>query len=337
MKRVLNLLCVMFVLMFLVVGLIGCNSQENVESKEKLTYIGMRINPEIELVVDEEGAVVAVNAINEDGETVLAEIELVGMTVEEAAELFTSMAVELGFIDVDTKEAIVYLIADGEDEELVKEYEDKIKDKINKFFNDKGLFGKVSPEELEEYKTLAEEWQVSLKEAKMINRILELYPEMTLEEIFALSFKEKMELIKEECKKHGFTPDIREEYKEEVEKVKEEFKKMFELRKELEELEEKLEDENLTEEERLALQEEYDAKKAEVEALKEEYKEAIEKVKEEKKEKIEESKEHHKDKAQDRREEFEGKIKEHLEEFEKNKEEIERQIEEWRDKFNGGW
>ncbi|MGM9645762.1 MAG: hypothetical protein ACI3XS_03640 [Eubacteriales bacterium] len=312
---------------------IGCNLTTTVSASEDLSYVSMRINPEIELVVDKDSKVVSVNAINEDGETVLCELDLVGMTVEEAGEAFTDMAAELGFIDVDSDETTVYIMGNGEDEELVNNIEEKLTERINGYFDNKGIFGKVSRESLKEYEDLAHEWNVSERDARMVSRILELYPEMTEEEVLALSIEERIKLIKDNSVKNGLTAGLLGKYNSDVQVVKEEFANMFELRKELKKLELQLEDETLSEEELALVREEYEAKKDEYDALKEQYEATIKELKEEKLEKIEEEKEQIKEEARQRREENAEKIRDHENDFNEKREEIENSIREWRDKY----
>ena len=139
MKKLCKLLSVLLCVVMACACFIGCNTDATDAKAEELSYVSMRINPEIELVVDEEGIVVAVNAINEDGETVICQLELVGMTVEEAGEAFTAMATELGFIDLNAEQATVYILTEGENDEFVKEIEEKITEKINGFFDKKGV------------------------------------------------------------------------------------------------------------------------------------------------------------------------------------------------------
>ena len=67
------------------------------------TYVSMRINPEIEVIANEEGEVISANAVNEDGEVVLSDLNLTGMTVDEAGEAFADKSTELGYIDVNTE------------------------------------------------------------------------------------------------------------------------------------------------------------------------------------------------------------------------------------------
>lgn len=69
MRKFSKMLCVVFSLMFMFVALAGCDSTSTEsDNTQKLSYVSMRINPEIELVVDENNLVVAANAINEDGD-----------------------------------------------------------------------------------------------------------------------------------------------------------------------------------------------------------------------------------------------------------------------------
>ncbi|MBQ9124442.1 MAG: hypothetical protein IJY14_02005 [Acholeplasmatales bacterium] len=329
MKRFGKVLKVSSCLALMSLCLVGCNSDSNTEEKE-FSYVSLRINPEIELVVDSEGLVVAANAINEDGETVLCELNLVGLSAEDAGEAFTETATELGFLDVDSQNATVYLLVEGENEELVEEIEEEIKEEINDFFDKKGIYGKVSPEELEEYEALATEWGVSLKDAMIIDRIMELYPEMTLEEILALSFKERIDLIKEDKIKNGLPAHIRDDYKEAVEALKEEYSEFFELAEELKALYDTIKNEELTEEEIEAIKAEIEAKKVQFEELKAQFEAAVMELKMEHKAKIDEVRMEIRMHAHERRERFEAKMMLHEQLFQERKAEIEAQIKEWR-------
>ena len=309
---------------------VGCGSTETAKAEE-LSYVSMRINPEIELVVDNGGEVVAANAINEDGETVLSELDLSEMTVEEAGEAFTDVATELGFIDVAAEDATVYILAESNDEEFAQDLEKRLTEKINGYFDKKGIFGKVAPEALDEFKTLAEEWGVSLKDARMIQRILELYPEMTAEEILALTMRERIDLIKDDHVKNGLPANLRGEYKLAVDALMEEYAELFTLQAEWKELARQLRDEELTDDARALLQEQLDALKTEIDTLRAEYEAAVAALKAEKREQVDEIKNEIKQQAQERREEFEGRLREHEEALLENAEAIEIAIRDWRE------
>ena len=55
------------------IGMTAACSKKTASAEEATTYVSLRINPEVELLADEDGTVIASNAINEDGEVVLGD------------------------------------------------------------------------------------------------------------------------------------------------------------------------------------------------------------------------------------------------------------------------
>ena len=276
-----------------------------------LTYIGLRINPEIEMVTDETGTVVSANAVDADGEVVLSEVELEGKTAEDAVVDFTETAVDLGYMDPEAGKDTVYVDVNGENTEVVEKVEKSLSDKLMKFFERKGITGKVSKEVLDTYLAAAEEWDVTPGHAKMIARVLEANPELTYDELLNLTVKELIELLKTNVKDNNVSADLKGDYKDAVKALKEEYKEMFELREAIEDIEDDLEDaleeddddddDKLTEEEIAALKAELEEKKAALEALEKEYKEKLDAIKAEYKASSEQAREEHKKEAEDRK------------------------------------
>ena len=276
-----------------------------------LTYIGLRINPEIEMVTDETGTVVSANAVNTDGEVVLSEVELEGKTAEEAVVDFTETAVDLGFMDPEAGKDTVYVDVNGENAEVVEKVEKTLSDKLMKFFEKKGIAGKVSKEVLDTYLAAAEEWNVTPGHAKIIARVLEANPELTYDELLNLTVKDLLELLKTNVKENNVAADLKGDYKDAVKALKDEFKELFELREAIDDIEDDIEDareeddddddDKLTEEEIAALEAELAEKKAALEALEKEYKEKLDALKAEFKVSSEKAREEHKKEAEERK------------------------------------
>lgn len=256
-----------------------------------MTYISMRINPEIELVADEDGTVVAVNPVNEDGEVVLTDTELVGMNVADAGAAFTEAATELGYIDTESDNNTVYVDVLGENEEIEEQIEKKLSEKITHFFRNKGIGGKVSPETLEKYADKVDEWGVSAGHAKAILRVLELYPEMTEQEVLALSVPERLALIKDYAKTNGLTVKLQKQLKADKEALREEYAEMFMLEQQIKDLEKQLESKELTEEQKAELQAQLEQAIPRYEELHTAYRDAITTLKNTHKQKLQEEKE----------------------------------------------
>ena len=268
-----------------------------------LTYIGLRINPEIEMVADENGVIVSANAVNEDGEVVLSEVELEGKTAEDATEAFTETAVDLGYLDPAKAKDTVYVDVNGENAEVVAKVEKSLSDKVMKYFEKKGIAGKVSKEVLDTYLATAEEWGVTPGHAKMIARVLEANPELTYDALLNLTVKDLIALLSAEKHADKIAAPVKKDYNDAVKALREEYKELFELRDDIEDIEEDLEEDadELTAEEKAALEAELAEKKAKAEALEKEFNEKLEALKVEYKDASKTAREKCSKKADDRK------------------------------------
>ncbi len=334
MKKLFKILALTLSTIMLSTLFIGCNPKENESGEESLTYVSMKINPEIEIVVDGDGVVVGVNAINEDGETVLAELTLVGMTAEDAAEAFTDIATELGYIDVTATENALYISADCDVESIAQNLQEKMTNKVNKYFEDNGIYGKVKIDSFEELQALAAEWKIDLKEAKIVVRIQSLYPEMTLDEILALNFEEKLALIKENVKNNGIPVRMQEEYNRLVEALNVQFDEMFNIEDMIKGFKEEIESSNLSDTQKQFIEGMINDLESQLQTLKQNYETALEQIKEQIKLEIEEVKQNIESEVDRRREENRQKLEDHKRDFEGRKEQVKQDIKDWQEGKN---
>ena len=274
--------------------------------KEALTYVSLRINPEIELLADEEGEVVSANAVNEDGEVVLATVDLEGKSIEEAGAIFTETANDLGYFTPDGEKDTVYIdvesTIDGEDAEL----EEKLNKSIRDYFNNKGINGKIAPETLDKYADKAAEWGISTGHVKLVMRVLDTHPELTDTEVLELGVKEWMKLIKGNKGEEKVAAGLKADYRAEIDTLKGKYARLFELRAEIEELEASITDE-LTEDEKAAIEAQIAEKEAELKSLQDEYKAKAKDVKDTFKESSKEARKEYRAEAEKRKNENKGK------------------------------
>lgn len=320
MKKVLTAILVCVIVSLTAITLVGCKKDTD------LYYVSLKINPEIEMIVDGSGIVEYANPVNDDGMVVLEDIDLTGKNIEVASELFVDKATELGYIDVDSDGSNVYLGVEGENEKNTIKLEKNITEKINTFFTKHGIYGKVSQESLDKYATEAQNWGVNFGQAKLILRVLDANPEMSAEEVLKLSVQERMRLIKKSNK--NLVPSIKAEYKEKFNLLKSEYANMFILEEEIAELKDKLNSGELTaqeiEEINIALQE----KEREYNLLNNEYKTKLEALKNECKLKTEEAKAVLKQNCDERKEQYKQKYENHKAKC-KNDRKIKDKIKKW--------
>ena len=274
--------------------------------KEALTYVSLRINPEIELLADEDGKVVSANAVNEDGEVVLATVDLEGKSIEEAGAIFTETANDLGYFTPDGEKDTVYIdvesTIDGEDAEL----EEKLNKSIRDYFNNKGINGKVAPETLDKYADKAAECGISAGHVKLVMRVLDAHPELTDTEVLELGVKGWMELLKGNKGEEKMAAGLKADYRAEIDTLKGEYARLFELRTEIEALEAQLEGE-LTDEEKSAIEAQIAEKEAVLKPLQDEYKAKAGELKDAYKESSKEARKEYREEAEKRKNENKGK------------------------------
>lgn len=305
MKRLLSIL---LIVLFVCVSLCSCTIIEEPEtpndaptSVSGLTYVSLRINPEVEMVVDEAGTVISANAVNTDGEVVLAETSLEGKTVEDAAEAFADTAVNLGYMD--TKDT-VYVGVEGENAEVKEKVEKSLSDKLAKYFDKKGITAKVSKEVLDTYLAAAEEHEITPGHAKIIARVLEANPELTYDKLLNLTVKELLDLLKVHKHEDTVAADLKVSYGDKVKALREEYAELFQLREIIEDIEDDLDDDDddeLTAEEKAKLETELAEAKAKIEPLEKEYKEKLDAIKAEFKESSKDARDEHKKQAEERK------------------------------------
>lgn len=213
-KKITKLTVVVLVVALALSVLAACDFLPTAEGET--AYVKVTINPEVEFAVGEDNTVEAVNAANEDAEILLSDVDLIGLDIEEAVEEFVDIATEAGYIDEDAEteeenEVEVEII--GGDEETELQIRNRLRERINRYFNNNGIFGKVSEATLEEYAEQAAELGVSTGKTKMILKALDNNPELDIEELKDMEMKDLVKLFKDNANK-GLDATVKAQYKE---------------------------------------------------------------------------------------------------------------------------
>lgn len=152
MKKIIALLLTLVMAFAVCLPLTAC-SNGNKESK----VMTVELNPQVEFLLDANNKVISVNAINDEGNYVIAKAEFIGKTADEAVNAFLKISVEDGFLlegEVNAGKNNVKISISGEDAQKIydevtkkaKEYIEKLPDTdIDVKFN----FGTITKEDLE--------------------------------------------------------------------------------------------------------------------------------------------------------------------------------------------
>src|SRR5690606_19038348 len=96
-----------------VILLVSCNVSDATDE----TYMTVDINPSMEFIVTKSEKVVYVNALNEDAEVLLTDLQLEGKDLELVMEIVIDAAINLGYIDAESEATYVSVLTISNDQE----------------------------------------------------------------------------------------------------------------------------------------------------------------------------------------------------------------------------
>jgi hypothetical protein len=161
------------------------------------SYVAVDINPSIILTTNPWEKVVEVEALNADAEALLVNLELIGLQVDEAVELIIAEATEMGYIDLLAEGEVAMVTAynrDKVDEKLSEEIRERVQERLE---NREMAVHVVGHEAVAEQKELANELGVTLGKVLFVQKLMEKYPELGGDELYAMSIKDIMVKIKD--------------------------------------------------------------------------------------------------------------------------------------------
>lgn len=181
MKKIKTILSLLFIMTFSIC-LCGCKKS----AKKEETVMNLSCNPSVEFILDKDNKVLSVTALNEDGNIIVAGETFVGLTAEEAAELFVKVAKETGFIvngSLSTDQNNIEVSISG-DTTKAKNLYTKVKGEMKDFLDSNNIIASFE-------QTKA----ISLTEIKQL--VKENYNNLTDEQINKLNQSELITYLKE--------------------------------------------------------------------------------------------------------------------------------------------
>jgi len=193
MKYVLSFLFV-FTLVF---AIAGCTGQA-LEVSADDTYVTLDINPSVELIVTPKEKVIYANPLNEDGELLLADLDLIGLDLEEAIDLIIEEAINLGFIDLAAEETLVSVSAISQNNTYGELIRNRVKENVNKAFLNRAMMGRAEDKGFTpEFILEAEGYGVTPGFLFLAKKAVEVSDELLLEDALLLTQEELMTIVHE--------------------------------------------------------------------------------------------------------------------------------------------
>ena len=182
----------------IIVSLASCT---NSEVDAGSYYVAIDINPSIEFVVDEDDNIVSYNLLNEDAEILVADLEFIGMNIDDAVEMFINLATEAGFIDVDCEDnAVLITVLGNEENNYAYSIRTRISNRVRRYFVKNYISGEILTDEFtdEDLVNQADELGVTVAKLSMALLILDTdtNEDYELETLLDTPVKDLVEIIK---------------------------------------------------------------------------------------------------------------------------------------------
>jgi hypothetical protein len=164
------------------------------------SYVNVDINPSIEITTNIFDRIIKVEGLNEDGRKLVEAGAYVNKRIESGVELVLEAAVKEGYIRQESYNTVIFTVS-SRDEVKVDGIQKSLKDTVSQELEAAGaetevLIEKVEPEKRAE----AERQGVSPGKLNLINKLLEVNPEVEVGDLKEKTVKEIMESIKESRK-----------------------------------------------------------------------------------------------------------------------------------------
>lgn len=183
-----------FILVIMFVVMLNTSTETQIYA----ATVTLDINPQIEIVLDEDEIVMEVNFLNDDGLEIFSrDIQYKGMTLDEVLELIVNRLDEEGII-ISDDENIVMVHVEGISEDVINtilgrveariQYEGTIRNKIMRVVRTNDI--ELDEQELTEIQQLQEEYNINPGRVILIYRILEMDDSYTVEDLMQLSMRE---------------------------------------------------------------------------------------------------------------------------------------------------
>ena len=196
-KSLIGLLLVVVLLLSALISCAPANEEDYAEAAAAVYTID--VNPGVRVFVDTEGKVISVEATNDDGEAIVAELNYEGVPFEDVTEQVVDALSAAGYLDGEESSVLISL------EKAEIEISERLNAKIDEAFEKHGKvasiieqnLGKLDAEIDKAIEDIAREHHISKGKAHIIERIREEFPELSEEELAELSVEELRMLLED--------------------------------------------------------------------------------------------------------------------------------------------
>ena len=179
-------------------GLVACT---DLGAEVSGYYVAVDINPSIEFVVDEEDLVESFIFLNEDAAILCADVDFIGMNVDDAVQLFIEIATEAGYVDPEGDDNAVLITVLGEEgqEAAIEQIRERLRTRIVRHFAKNFINGVVLTEDFTQEDLVAEAELLGVTPGKLKLAYAAIVGDETLvlEDLLEMPVKDILAIVRE--------------------------------------------------------------------------------------------------------------------------------------------
>lgn len=208
MKKVIGIS--ILVLILVVASYLGIKKFLNFE--KVLTYVTISVNPDFQLAINDDETVVEQTAFDNDGSILLSDIELVGLSIDDAMDKILTDLVDTNYIDEYSAENTVVLTVLSEDDDKTNLLEKTLIENVERLLEDKEVSAVVVARGItDELKAKAEDYGISNGKMLLINQALYFNAELSEDDLVEKSMYQIQQEIKNAVQSREFVKNFTKE------------------------------------------------------------------------------------------------------------------------------
>ena len=170
----------------------------NTNNQKPAGTVQLSTNPSATLIINDKERVIGVKYDNQEAEILLSDTDLSGKTVEEASKIFVQLCCKAGYIDTsyDSVGSKVEIVISYSNENKIDKLKENLINTINTYFDENGVIAGAVCNKMDELKTQAETAGIKLNKYIMMQTILSMTDEYTIEELNEMTQQDLLDIIK---------------------------------------------------------------------------------------------------------------------------------------------
>lgn len=138
----------------------------------------LSVNPQIQFVLDQNNKVISVNALNDDAQALITQVNFVGKDADSAAKLFVKISTEADYIHVNTTgtQITINISCENDTDEKYAKLKESIKNSVNGYFQEIGVKAGAVVNVAKDFVQQAEDFGIEAKDLanKTFEEVMEL-------------------------------------------------------------------------------------------------------------------------------------------------------------------